>query len=246
MPRSKRDKVLALTQTSKKGKEAKGKLIEEVREQADHFQYLWVFEVEHMRNNLLQEVRTAWKGSRIFLGRNAVMRKGLGATPEDECRLGVHKVANSTEVIQMLEGNRGLLFTDEAPSVVLEWFESFKKQDFARTGNQVDETFELPAGAMNLAGPIKINDDPAPHSLEPQFRKLGLSTSLLKGVPTLNAPHTVCKKGDTLNPNQVNLLKLFGKTFATVRLALSFQIVPLMGVHLTDGSVCGGQAAMDA
>ena len=22
------------------------------------------------------------------------MRKGLGATPEDECRLGVHKVAN--------------------------------------------------------------------------------------------------------------------------------------------------------
>lgn len=47
----------------------------------------------------------------------------------------------------MLEGNRGLLFTDEAPSVVLEWFESFKKQDFARTGNQVDETFELPAGA---------------------------------------------------------------------------------------------------
>lgn len=141
---------------------------------------------------------------------------------------------------------------------------------------------------MNLAGPIKINDDPAPHSLEPQFRKLGLSTSLLKGVPTLNAPHTVCKKGDTLNPNQVNLLKLFGKTFATVRLALSvpylrlgpflllarlpprrpsarhlepgntdgfarsvrggmqFQIVPLMGVHLTDGSVCGGQAAMDA
>jgi hypothetical protein len=31
---------------------------------------------------------------RIFLGRNAVMRKGLGATPEDECRLGVHKVAN--------------------------------------------------------------------------------------------------------------------------------------------------------
>ncbi|GAA5957843.1 hypothetical protein JCM21900_001285 [Sporobolomyces salmonicolor] len=228
MPRSKRDKVLALTQTSKKGKEAKGKLIEEVREQADHFQYLWVFEVEHMRNNLLQEVRTAWKGSRIFLGRNAVMRKGLGATPEDECRLGVHKVAN------MLEGNRGLLFTDEAPSVVLEWFESFKKQDFARTGNQVDETFELPAG------PIKINDDLAPHSLEPQFRKLGLSTSLLKGVPTLNAPHTVCKKGDTLNPNQVNLLKLFGKTFAT------FQIVPLMGVHLTDGSVCGGQAAADA
>lgn len=64
MPRSRRDRVVALTQTSKKGKEAKGKLIDEIREQADAFQYLWVFDVEHMRNNLLQQVRTAWKGSR--------------------------------------------------------------------------------------------------------------------------------------------------------------------------------------
>ncbi|BGP22126.1 mRNA turnover protein 4 like protein [Rhodotorula toruloides] len=228
MPRSKRDRVVPLTQTAKKGKEAKGRLIEEVREQAEAFKYLWVFEVEHMRNNLLQEVRAAWKGSKIFLGRNAVMRKGLGATPEDECRLGVHKIAN------MLEGNRGLLFTDESPEVVTEWFESFKKQDFARTGNTVEEGFELPAG------PILINDEPAPHSLEPQFRKLGMSTSLVKGVPTLNAPHVVCKPGDTLNPNQVNLLKLFGKTFAT------FQIVPLLGVHLVDGTTCGGTSMEDA
>ncbi|GAA6011382.1 hypothetical protein JCM11491_002764 [Sporobolomyces phaffii] len=230
MPRSKRDKVVALTEVRKKGKEVKGALIDSVRESADQFAYIWVFQVEHMRNNLLQEVRSAWKGSKIFLGRNAVMRKGLGATKEDECRLGVSKIAN------MLEGNRGLLFTDETPEVVLEWFESFKKQDFARTGNVVSETFSLPEG------PIKINEDLAPHSLEPQFRKLGLSTSLLKGVPTLLTPHTVCTEGDTLNPNQVNLLKLFGKTFAT------FQIIPLLGIHLTDGSIAGGSVAesMDA
>lgn len=46
----------------------------------------------------------------------------------------------------MLEGSRGLLFTNEAPEVVTEWFESFKRQDFARTGNKAKETFELPAG----------------------------------------------------------------------------------------------------
>lgn len=50
----------------------------------------------------------------------------------------------------MLEGNRGLLFTNEGPEVVTEWFESFKKNDFARTGNKVDEGFELPAGASLL------------------------------------------------------------------------------------------------
>lgn len=157
----------------------------------------------------------------------------------------------------MLEGSRGLLFTDEAPDVVSEWFASFQKADFARTGNKATETFALPLG------PVLINDEPAAHSLEPQLRKLGLSTSLLRGVPTLTAPHTVCTEGDTLNPNQVNLLKLFGKTYATVRPPLSlsrslharspdptdsrsrrhrpqFQIVPLLGLNLADGSICGG------
>lgn len=94
MPRSKRDKVVALTEVKKKGKAVKSALIDSVRESADQFSYVWVFQVEHMRNNLLQEVRSAWKGSKIFLGRNAVMRKGLGSTKEDECRLGVSKIAN--------------------------------------------------------------------------------------------------------------------------------------------------------
>ena len=61
-----------------------------------------------------------------------------------------------------------------------------------------------------------MGEETAPHSLEPQFRKLGLSTHLVRGVPTLANEHTVCKKGDTLNSNQVNLLKLFGKPLATV------------------------------
>lgn len=106
-----------------------------------------------------------------------------------------------------------------------------------------------------------MDDAPAPHSLEPQFRKLGLSTYLVKGVPTLKAPHTVCKPGDTLNPNQVNLLKLFGKQFATVSSqtrdlsnlcskALTpllkfrqFQIVPVLGINVADGTVVGGKEA---
>lgn len=64
MPRSKRNTVIALTKTDKKPKEHKGELITTIRTHSDEFQYLWVFDVEHMRNNILQEVRTAWKGSR--------------------------------------------------------------------------------------------------------------------------------------------------------------------------------------
>lgn len=109
-----------------------------------------------------------------------------------------------------------------------------------------------------------LGEETAPHSLEPQFRRLGLSTYLVRGVPTLKAPHTVCKAGDALNANQVQLLKLFLKTFATVRPSpcvvlsstqkltavplpaladLQFQIKPKLGVQLTNGQVCGGSKA---
>jgi mRNA turnover protein 4 len=131
--------------------------------------------------------------------------------------------------------------------VVTEWFETFKKDDYARSGNTVNEDFILPEGTFitpsslarallwlscpsvrlrdanatqpsSSAGPIMLGEEPAPHSLEPQFRRLGLSTYLVRGVPTLKAPHTVCKAGDTLNANQVQILKLFMKQMATVRL----------------------------
>lgn len=62
-----------------------------------------------------------------------------------------------------------------------------------------------------------INDDVAPHSMEPQFRKLGMPTSLVKGVPTLkNGEYVVCKKDEKLKVDQAHLLKLFGKPLATV------------------------------
>lgn len=62
-----------------------------------------------------------------------------------------------------------------------------------------------------------LGEEVAPHSIEPQLRKLGLATSLIRGVPTLSAPHVVCKNGDKLNANQVQLLKLLVKPMATVR-----------------------------
>ncbi|KAK4051286.1 mRNA turnover and ribosome assembly protein [Microbotryomycetes sp. JL221] len=224
MPRSKRDRVVALTQTDKKGKQHKLELINQVRQYSEQYQFLWVFDVQHMRNNVLKQVRQAWKDSK-----NAVMRKALGTSVEDECRLGAHKIAN------LLEGDRGLMFTNDEPQVVLEWFKDFTKPDFARSGNKVEQTFELPEGPIVL----QEGEGPAPHSLEPQFRKLGLQTYLVKGVPTLKAPHTVCKQGDTLNSNQVNLLKMFNKQFAT------FQIVPVLGINVADGSVVGGSQAND-
>lgn len=81
-----------------------------------------------------------------------------------------------------------------------EWFRDFVKPDFARAGNIAPRDVILPEG------PVVMYNDPAspfPASMEPQLRKLGLSTRLVKGVPTLPQPQIVCKDGDRLTSEQV-------------------------------------------
>ncbi|KAJ2931965.1 hypothetical protein H1R20_g5113, partial [Candolleomyces eurysporus] len=94
MPRSKRSKLVSLTQVSKKTREHKNALIEEVQANADKYRYCWLFGVGSMRNTHLKTVRKLWKDSaRIFFGRGAVMAKGIGTTPEEEHKPGLHKLA---------------------------------------------------------------------------------------------------------------------------------------------------------
>ncbi|KAH9815107.1 ribosomal protein L10-domain-containing protein [Melampsora americana] len=213
MPRSSRATVVHLTKTSKKTKEAKGKLIEDLKLATEKFKYAWLFTVDHVRTTYLQEIRSAWKPARIFLGRNAVMRLALGSTPENEHMPGTGVLG------KLLEGDTGLLFTDEDPKVVIEWFDDFVRDDYARKGNVATETVELPEGPVMIK---EINDDPsvAPGAMEPHLRALGLPTTLQRGVPTLNSPYTVCSEGDTLTTQQAGLLKTLGHQQAKFKVVL--------------------------
>jgi len=134
------------------------------------------------------------------MGKNAVMRLGLGTEPEDEHMPGLGTIG------KLLEGDTGLLFTDEPPKVVVEWFDDYVKADYARKGNLATETVELPAGPVMIK---EINDDPsvAAGALEPHLRALGLPTTLQSRIPTLSSAHVVCKEGEKLDTNQAALLK---------------------------------------
>ncbi|KAI0357474.1 mRNA turnover protein 4-like protein [Trametes cingulata] len=213
MPKSKRAKVVSLTKVAKKTREQKNALLQEVQENADKWQYCWLFEVGNMRNAHLKTVRRLWKDTaRIFFGRGAVMAKALGTTPEQEHRPGLHKLA------QQIKGQVGLFFTDSPPTEVLEWFADFKQPDFARTGNTASRTVILPAGPVMQQH--STPPEPFPHNEEPQLRKLGLRTRMERGVPTLDVPHTVCEKGKTLTPEQAQLLKLVGIKMVTFKVGL--------------------------
>lgn len=110
-----------------------------------------------------------------------------------------------------MKGNIGLLFTTSSPFIVKDWFDSYTQPDYARTGTIAARTVVIPPGPVELE-PGHV----APHSLEPQLRKLGMPTKLNKGVPTLENEYEICKEGQVLKPDQVNLLKLFNILMAQV------------------------------
>ncbi|KIY45657.1 hypothetical protein FISHEDRAFT_49129 [Fistulina hepatica ATCC 64428] len=240
MPKSKRAQVVSLTKVAKKTKEQKGALIAEVvQKNLEKWQYCWLFEVGAMRNAHLKTVRKLWKDSgRIIFGRGAVMAKALGTSPEEEHRTGIHKLA------KQIHGQVGLFFTNSPPDEVIEWFADFSPPDFARAGNRASRTVVLPEGPV-----MQHHSDPPepfPHSEDPQLRKLGLTTYMERGVPSLHAPHKICERGKTLSAEQAQLLKLVGEKMVTFRVGLlarwevaTGDVVNMEGPRLSEDETAG-------
>jgi hypothetical protein len=67
----------------------------------------------------------------------------------------------------------GLLFTDEEPKVVIEYFESYHPADYARAGNEAKETITLPEGEMERQGPFGDAVKRRPHTI---IRPMGSRT----------------------------------------------------------------------
>ena len=92
MPKSKRAKVVSLTQTDRKGLETKKQLVQQVHDACDEYDRVFIFSVENMRNSKLKEVRTLWRDSRFFFGKNKVLSIAFGLGPETEYRTNLHKL----------------------------------------------------------------------------------------------------------------------------------------------------------
>lgn len=190
--------MTTLSKTSKKvGLECKQTLIDKVRASVDDHSNLLVFAVNNMRNTHLQAVRDAWRADDrkgvFFMGKNRVMSVGLGRDEAEEYNDHLHRVS------RLLRGaNRGLMFTNEDPLKVEEFFAGHAEPDYARTNGVATEDVVLPEGPLPQFG----------HAMEPQLRGLGMPTSLKRGVITLLNEYTVCKKGDKLTSEQARILKL--------------------------------------
>lgn len=206
MPRSKRNRQVSLTQTKKKGLERKQDLIKEVRDAFNKYDKVFVYSVSNMRNTKLKDVRQDWKDSRFYFGKNKVMAVALGRFIDEDHRENLHQVS------ERLRGQCGLFFTNAPRDKVLSWFGEYEDADYARAGFRATQRVFLDQGPLPQFQ----------HSLEPHLRRLGLPTSLQKGVVTLLKDHEVCKEGEVLKPEQASILKLLGIKMATFKITMEF------------------------
>jgi len=185
---------VSLTRVKKKsGRESKNKLVEEIRKCTELYENAFIFSIDNMRSNKLQNIRHEWSSdSRFFYGKNKVAALALGRIPEEEYKKNIHFLS------KRLTGQCGILFTNKSIEDVVSFFESYEEPDYARSGNIAKLTVDLPAGPLEQFS----------HAIEPQLRQLGMPSCLQKGVVTLLKPFTVCNEGDTLTPEQAKILKL--------------------------------------
>ena len=199
MPKSKRAKLVSLTQTKQHRRENKSKLLDTVRAASQEFAAAYVFSLENLRSERFKELRVAWSDSRFFLGKNRLMALALtGQGP------ALDALAND------VRGSVGLLFTNRAAKDVATFFDTYGDADFARSGFVPSETIKQAPGAL-----VDM-----PHTMLDQLRKLGMPVRLDKGTLILPQAYSLCTAGKALTPEQGRLLKHFGHKLAVFRIEL--------------------------
>lgn len=215
--------LVSLTKTDKKGIAMKQHIIEDIQSCCDKYENIFLFSVENMRNSKLKEVRTEWRHSRFFFGKNRVMQLGLKNFVEND---DASNLKSLNELSDRLTGQCGLLFTNKGRQEVLDWFETYSEVDFARAGFSATETVELPPGPMPEFS----------HAIEPHLRSLGMPTKLEKGIVTLYKEYLVCKEGQILTPEQAKILKLITRPMAEFKLNIECCWIKETGFELIKNS----------
>ena len=212
MPKSKRNKVVALTKVKTKGRAGKEDLVSKVREAVDEYRNAYIVSFNHMRAGPFKVIANQWReDSKFFLGKNKVMQVALGKQPEDEAADNTHLLS------RYLHGQVCLLLSNKGKEAIEKRFAELeqKHEDFATSGTKAAYTVFLQKGTDALDGYA--------HSLEPQLQMLGLPTKLNYQKIELLSDVYVCREGQTLNVEQCKILKILGHKMANFKLELLCQ-----------------------
>jgi len=160
----------------------------------------------------------------IFFGKTKLTIRALGATPQDAQADGIDRLT------PYLSGSVGLLFTSREPETIKAYFDALSQVDYARAGTRATRDFTVPAGVVYSTGGevLAEHDVPVSHTLEPELRRLGVPTRMIRGKVVLGGDdsgdgsdgYVVCREGDVLDSRQTRLLKLFSVCMSEFRVQL--------------------------
>lgn len=106
MPKSKRNKIVHLTQVKKKGKDHKEDLMKQLEQYVHQFGLVYLFELNETKSDRIMNLRLGLKEhGRIFAGRNSLVSLTLRS-------IGRRTRTNYASLVGQITGHRGLFFTN--------------------------------------------------------------------------------------------------------------------------------------
>lgn len=247
MPKSKRNKVVALTVVKKKDRKWKESLVQSIRDCVVEYPSVYVFRCKNMRNETFKSLREDLaETSRFFVGGNKLMRAAFGKDESEEVEKGLatfsgHILNNEsgggggreggeqkqTKKENQRKNNESSSQHDLNTTTTGVVFTSLTKEDLLSAMEEKETKDFARVGQIATEtvtcpeGPVKnIYDVPMSHTLEAMLRKHGLPTKLNKGVVECVKEKVICKRGMKLTSDQCALLRQFGYKLATFKLSL--------------------------
>ncbi|CAI4219421.1 unnamed protein product, partial [Parascedosporium putredinis] len=115
-----------------------------------------------------------------------------------------------------IAGQVGLLFTNRSPRTWAPTSPPSTRWTLPAPAPSPRAASSSPGVVYATGGEVPAEYDvPLEHSIEPELRRLGIPTRMIKGKVVLGEEsgegegYTVCKEGETLDSRQTRLLKLF-------------------------------------
>lgn len=106
MPKSKKNKIVHLTQVKKKGKDHKEDLMKQVEQYVAQYKRVFVFNFDKTGSDRILHLRLRLKDhGRIFAGRNTIVTTALKSVSSKTKK-------NFDQLVKQIVGHRGLLFSN--------------------------------------------------------------------------------------------------------------------------------------
>lgn len=117
MPKSKRNKIVHLTQVKKKGKDHKEDLMKQVEQYVKQFGRVYLFDFEQTKSDRIMNLRLKIKDhGRIFAGRNSIVAATLKS-------VGTKTKTDYEHLVRHIKGHKGLLFSDIEQSELIQFLD---------------------------------------------------------------------------------------------------------------------------